>query len=212
MSIVLMPTPQPFMYNQYYPGQDLTAETEIHLTPPQHQYNISAASSYHGLNMSQQDAHGSRSMQPPPPPPSSASTTTSMPIDPSLTQAPMYQGQYYGHYQSPPHHHSTPSQSGHHSQVSLAASLSSASSPSDAMSTPPTEQLAFASPGKRPSSASTEGDRKRQKQEDDPSASPVDKEGAPKAKPTRGSRFGSALIPKVSGSHHHTGHAQYADA
>ncbi|KZV65923.1 hypothetical protein PENSPDRAFT_586074 [Peniophora sp. CONT] len=56
------------------------------------------------------------------------------------------------------------------------------------MSTPPTDQFAFASPGKRPSSASTEGDRKRQKQDDDPSASPVDKDGAPKAKPTRGSR------------------------
>ena len=129
--------------------------------------------------------------QPPPPPPSSVP----MPIDPALSQGPLYQGQFYGHYQpSPPQHHTTPSQSGHISQVSLAASLSSASSPSDAMSTPPTEQLAYASPGKRPSSASTEGDRKRQKQEDDPSASPIDKEGAPKAKPTRGSRSETSFL------------------
>ena len=192
-----MPTPQPFMYNQYYSGQDLTAETEIHLTSPQHQYTL-PATSYHDFIMSNQDAHSSRSMQPPPPPPSSVP----MPIDPALSQGPLYQGQFYGHYQpSPPQHHTTPSQSGHISQVSLAASLSSASSPSDAMSTPPTEQLAYASPGKRPSSASTEGDRKRQKQEDDPSASPIDKEGAPKAKPTRGSRSETSFLFVASFSH-----------
>ena len=181
-----MPTPQPFMYNQYYTGQGSNAEAEIHLTSPQHQYNLPATPSYQSYIMSHQDPQGSRSMQPPPPPSSSAP----IPIDPSLSQAPLYQSQYYGQYQQPPPQHQPQlSHSGHHSQVSLAASLSSASSPSDAMSTPPTEQLAFASPGKRPSSASTEGDRKRQKQDDDPSASPVDKEGGPKAKPTRGSRW-----------------------
>lgn len=180
-----MPTPQFFTHNQHYPDQDLTAEAEIHLTSPQHQYNIPAAPSYHGFIMPQQDAQGSRSMQPPPPPPPSAS----MPIDPSLSQASLYQGQAYGHHQqSSPQQYSTSSQSAHYSQVSLAASLSSASSPSDAMSTPPTEPLGFASPGKRASSASTEGDRKRQKQEDDLAGSPIDKEDAPKAKPTRGSR------------------------
>lgn len=193
------------MYNQYYSGQDLAAETEIHLTSPQHQYTHPASPSYHGFIMSQQDAHGSRSMQPPPLPPSAP-----MPIDPSLSQSPVYQGQYYGYQQSPPQHHTTPSQAGHHSQVSLAASLSSASSPSDSMSTPPTDQFAFASPGKRPSSASTDGDRKRQKQDDDPSASPVDKDGAPKAKPTRGSRFDQAFAYFASFSRDCTGPAPYA--
>ncbi|KAI0034048.1 fungal-specific transcription factor domain-containing protein [Vararia minispora EC-137] len=55
------------------------------------------------------------------------------------------------------------------------------------MSTPPTEQLSFSNPHKRPSSASTtDGERKRQRQ-DEAVASPTDRE-EPKAKSTRGSR------------------------
>src|SRR6266404_734008 len=77
------------------------------------------------------------SMQPPPSPP--------IPIDPALA---LYPSSYY------PYH--TQQQ---HPQVSqrlpLAPGLSSPSSQaSDAMSTPPTEQLSFSASNKRPSSSS----------------------------------------------------------
>jgi hypothetical protein len=63
------------------------------------------------------------------------------------------------------------------------------------MSTPPTEQLSFSGPSKRPASAGmldNENDSNKRRREDDGAAPSVDG-SEPKAKPTRGSR--SVAIP-----------------
>src|SRR6266853_6148605 len=76
----------------------------------------------------------SHSMQPPPSPP--------IPIDPALA---LYPSSYY------PYHTQQ-----HPQQLSMGPGLSSPSSQaSDAMSTPPTEQLSFPGSNKRPPSSST---------------------------------------------------------
>ncbi|KAI0306674.1 fungal-specific transcription factor domain-containing protein [Multifurca ochricompacta] len=120
----------------------------------------------------QDQQHLSHSMQPPPSPP--------IPIDPALA---LYSPSYYSYHTQ--RHPQVPQ------QLSLVPSLSSPSSQaSDAMSTPPTEQMSFSGSSKRPPSASTldnDNDSIKRRKEDDGTAPSVDG-SEPKAKPTRGSR------------------------
>ncbi|TFY76252.1 hypothetical protein EWM64_g7757 [Hericium alpestre] len=119
---------------------------------------------HHNQHQQQQQ----QSMQPPPSP--------SIPIDPALA---LYPPTYY------PQYHNTQMPQ----QLSLGASLSSPSSQaSEAVSTPPTEQMsAFAGPSKRPASAATndggESSQKRMRADEDAAGD------EPKTKPTRGSRW-----------------------
>ncbi|KAI0256586.1 fungal-specific transcription factor domain-containing protein [Lactifluus subvellereus] len=117
--------------------------------------------------------HLSHSMQPPPSPP--------IPIDPALA---LYSPSYY-QYHTQQQHPQVPQ------QLSLVPGLSSPSSQaSDAMSTPPTEQISFSGSSKRPPSASAldnDNDSNKRRREDEGTATSVDG-SEPKAKPTRGSR------------------------
>ncbi|KAI0273517.1 fungal-specific transcription factor domain-containing protein [Gloeopeniophorella convolvens] len=116
--------------------------------------------------------HLSHSMQPPPSPP--------IPIDPALA---LYSPSYYP-YHSQQHPHVP-------QQLSLVPSLSSPSSQaSDAISTPPTDQMSYGGSGKRPSSAGmvdNDSDSRKRRRDDEGAPSSVDG-SEPKAKPTRGSR------------------------
>ena len=118
--------------------------------------------------------HLSHSMQPPPSPP--------IPIDPALA---LYSPSYYP-YHTQQQHPQVPQ------QLSLVPGLSSPSSQaSDAMSTPPTEQISFAGSSKRPQSASAldnDNESSKRRKEDEGTATSVDG-SEPKAKPTRGSRL-----------------------
>jgi hypothetical protein len=127
----------------------------------------------------QDQQHLSHSMQPPP--------SSPIPIDPALA---LYSSSYYPYHSQPQQHSQVPQ------QLSLVTGLSSPSSQaSDAMSTPPTEQISFSGSGKRPSSTSAldnDNDTSKRRKEDDGTTPSVDG-SEPKAKPTRGSR--SVVIP-----------------
>lgn len=114
-----------------------------------------------------------QSMQPPPSPP--------IPIDPALA---LYPSSYYPYHTQQQHPQVA-------QQLSLVPGLSSPSSQaSDAMSTPPTEQVSFPGSNKRPSSSSAldnDHDNSKRRKEDD-GASPSIDGSEPKTKPTRGSR------------------------
>ena len=126
----------------------------------------------HQQHQQHQHQHMSHSMQPPPSP--------SIPIDPALAlYPPSFYPQYHTQHQMP-------------QQLSLAASLSSPSSQaSDAISTPPTEQMSYPGPSKRPSSSNTNDadSRKRPRKDEDNEPGPSTDRGEPKAKPTRGARY-----------------------
>lgn len=113
----------------------------------------------------------SHSMRPP---------SSPIPIDPALA---IYSPSYYPYHTQ---QHPQVSQ-----QLTLGPSLSPPSSQaSDTMSTPPTEQMSFSGPSKRPSSAGmldNENDSNKRRREDDGAAPSADG-SEPKAKPTRGSR------------------------
>src|SRR6266404_2131795 len=131
-----------------------------------HQYNNQS------LPIHPQDQqHLSHSMRPP---------SSPIPIDPALS---LYPPSYYPYHTQ--QHPQGPQ------QLSLVPSLSSPSSQaSDTMSTPPTEQMSFSGPNKRPPSTGTldnDNDSSKRRREDD-SAAPSADGSEPKAKPTRGSR------------------------
>ena len=136
-----------------------------------HQYNNQSVPIH-----PQEQQHLSHSMRPP---------SSPIPIDPALA---IYSPSYYPYHTQ---QHPQVSQ-----QLSLVPSLSSPSSQaSDAMSTPPTEQMSFSGSNKRPPSAGTldhENDSNKRRREDDGAAPSADG-SEPKAKPTRGSR--SVAIP-----------------
>jgi hypothetical protein len=161
----------PFLLSQYYHRDSLFLMS--------HQYNSNQSMPVHP----QDQQHLSHSMQPPPSPP--------IPIDPALA---LYPPSYYP-YQAQQH----PQVS---QQLSLVAGLSSPSSQaSDAMSTPPAEQIAFSGSNKRPPSSSTldnDNDNNKRRKEDD-STNPSIDGGEHKAKPTRGSRSVEtvALLPRI---------------
>lgn len=161
-----MPTDPP-IFSQYY------LPHEQQMSQHQHSYN------QQHIQLLHHEQHVPQSMQPPPSP--------NIPIDPALA---LYSPNNYYSQQYQQQHHS---QHQHPQQLSLAPSLSSPSSQaSESISTPPTEQMSFAGPQKRPSSASTtdaEG-RKRPRKDEEPEAGPSNgaKPGEPKTKPTRGSR------------------------
>lgn len=123
-----------------------------------------------------------QSMPPPSPP---------IPIDPALA---LYPSSYYPYHTQQQH----PQLS---QQLPLVPSLSSPSSQaSDAMSTPPTEQVSFSGSHKRPSSSSAldnDNDNSKRRKEDG-GASPSLDGSEPKTKPTRGSRSVEAvLLPQI---------------
>jgi hypothetical protein len=130
----------------------------------------------------QDQQHLSHSMQPPP--------SSPIPIDPALA---LYSPSYYPYHSQQQQHPQMPQ------QLSLVPGLSSPSSQaSDAVSTPPTEQISFSGSTKRPPSTSTldnDHDTSKRRREDDGTAHSV--EGSePKAKPTRGSRSVD-ILPQV---------------
>jgi len=132
-----------------------------------HQYNNQS------LPVHPQDQqHLSHSMRPPSSPP--------IPIDPALA---LYPSSYYQYHTQ---QHPQVSQ-----QLPLGPGLSSPSSQaSDAMSTPPTEQMPFPGSNKRPPSSSildNDNDSNKRRKEDDGTTGSVDG-SEPKVKPTRGSR------------------------
>jgi hypothetical protein len=132
-----------------------------------HQYNNQS------LPVHPQDQqHLSHSMRPP--------SSPSIPIDPALA---LYPSSYYPYHTQ---QHPQVSQ-----QLPLGPGLSSPSSQaSDAMSTPPTEQIPFPGSNKRPPSSSTldnDNESNKRRKEDDGTTGSVDG-SEPKVKPTRGSR------------------------
>ena len=142
-----------------------------HCYPPElylmsHQYNNQSVPVH-----PQDQQHLSHSMRPP---------SSPIPIDPALS---IYSPSYY------PYH--TQQHPQVQQQLSLVPSLSSPSSQaSDTMSTPPTEQMSFSGPGKRPASTGAlehDNDSSKRRREDDGAAPSADG-SEPKAKPTRGSR------------------------
>jgi hypothetical protein len=142
-----------------------------------HQYNNQS------LPVHPQDQqHLSHSMQPPSSPP--------IPIDPALA---LYPSSYYPYHTQ---QHPQVSQ-----QLPLGPGLSPPSSQaSDAMSTPPTEQMPFPGSNKRPPSSSTldnDNDSNKRRKEDDGTTGSVDG-SEPKIKPTRGSRsVGTFSLPQL---------------
>jgi len=156
-----MPTP-PFLFSQYYHPDSIFLMS--------HQYSSNQSMPVHP----QDQQHLSHSMQPPSSPP--------IPIDPALA---LYPPSYYPYHAQ---QHPQVSQQ----QLSLVAGLSSPSSQaSDAMSTPPAEQIAFSGSNKRPPSSSTldnDNDNVKRRKGDD-NTIPFIEGGEHKAKPTRGSRL-----------------------
>ncbi len=133
--------------------------------PMSHQYNNQSVPIH-----PQDQQHLSHSMRP---------ASSPIPIDPALS---LYSPSYYPYHTQ--QHPQVPQ------QLSLVPSLSSPSSQaSDTMSTPPTEQMSFSGPNKRPHSGTLDNDNdsSKRRREDDGAAPSVDG-SEPKAKPTRGSR------------------------
>ena len=126
----------------------------------------------------------SHSMQPPSSPP--------IPIDPALA---LYSSSYYPYHTQQQH----PQVSQPHSMVPCLSSPSSQAS--DAMSTPPTEQISFPGSNKRPSSSALDNEHEHdnsKRRKDDDGASPSVDGSEPKAKPTRGSRSVEIIsLPRI---------------
>jgi hypothetical protein len=141
-----------------------------HCYPPELRYLMSHQYNNQSVPIHPQDQHLSHSMRPP---------SSPIPIDPALS---IYSPSYYPYHTQ--QHPQVPQ------QLSLVPSLSSPSSQaSDAMSTPPTEQMSFSGPSKRPASTGAlENDNDSKRRREDDGAAPSADGSEPKAKPTRGSR------------------------